>query len=421
MGSFYERQDTANNISNGNVINADDLDAEFNALQDAFNGSTGHSHDGTTGEGGPITVVGPAQDVIVSTNLVRPKTTNVIDLGSPTFKFKDAYVDGIMYADGITFNGGTITATAAEINHLSGITSSVQTQLNAKQPLDAELTALAGLTSAADRLPYFTGLGTATLATFTAFGRSLVDDADATAARSTLGVVIGTNVQAYDAALQSISGLTTAANQMIYTTAADTYATTSLTAFGRSLVDDADAAAGRTTLGLGTLATQDSNSVNITGGSISVATIATSGNATLGDAAADVVTINGTASFPNGDVAIGGAAVSSAELTVTSTDKGFLGPRLTTTQRDAIVTPVAGLLIYNTTLGFYQVYNGTSWTSVGGGATGGGTDQIFYENGQTVTANYTITNGRNAMSAGPITINSGVTVTVGDGEVWTIV
>ena len=55
------------------------------------------------------------------------------------------------------------------------------------------------------------------------------------------------------------------------------------------------------------------------------------------------------------------------------------------------------------------------------GATGGSTDRIFWENGTTVTADYTITNGQNAMSAGPITINSGVTVTVGDGETWTIV
>ena len=55
------------------------------------------------------------------------------------------------------------------------------------------------------------------------------------------------------------------------------------------------------------------------------------------------------------------------------------------------------------------------------GATGGGSDKIFWENGQTVTTNYTITNGQNAMSAGPITVNSGVTVTVGSGEVWTVI
>ncbi len=59
--------------------------------------------------------------------------------------------------------------------------------------------------------------------------------------------------------------------------------------------------------------------------------------------------------------------------------------------------------------------------SIGGGATGGGSDEVFYENGQNVTANYTITNGKNAMSAGPITVDNGVTVTVGAGETWTVV
>ena len=55
------------------------------------------------------------------------------------------------------------------------------------------------------------------------------------------------------------------------------------------------------------------------------------------------------------------------------------------------------------------------------GATGGGSDKIFWENDQTVTTDYTITNNQNAMSAGPITINSGITVTVGAGETWTVV
>ena len=77
-------------------------------------------------------------------------------------------------------------------------------------------------------------------------------------ARTNLGVTIGTNVQAYDAGLQSIATLTTGANQTIYTTGADTYAVTGLTAAGRALLDDADAAAQRTTLGLGTVATVNS-------------------------------------------------------------------------------------------------------------------------------------------------------------------
>jgi hypothetical protein len=70
----------------------------------------------------------------------------------------------------------------------------------------------------------------------------------AAGARTSLGVVIGTDVQAYDAGLQSIAGLTTAADKMVYTTASDVYATTDLTAAGRALLDDASAAAQRTTL-----------------------------------------------------------------------------------------------------------------------------------------------------------------------------
>ena len=71
--------------------------------------------------------------------------------------------------------------------------------------------------------------------------------------------------------------------------------------------------------------------------------------------------------------------------------------------------------------GALPAIDGSSLTGISAGATGGGSDQIFYENGQTVTQDYTITNGKNAMSAGPITINSGVTVTVGSGETYTVV
>tara|TARA_R100000231_G_scaffold134345_1_gene107829 strand:- start:193 stop:516 length:324 start_codon:yes stop_codon:yes gene_type:complete len=73
---------------------------------------------------------------------------------------------------------------------------------------------------------------------------------------------------------------------------------------------------------------------------------------------------------------------------------------------------------------FTKKDDGTVAEISGGGSsvpTGGGSDAVFFENDQAVTTNYTITNGKNAMAAGPITINSGVTVTVGSGETLTIV
>ena len=75
------------------------------------------------------------------------------------------------------------------------------------------------------------------------------------------------------------------------------------------------------------------------------------------------------------------------------------------------------------TSGYTLISDGTdiSWGEAAAGATGGGSDKIFWENGTTVTTNYTITNNYNAMSAGPITINNGIVVTIGTGENWTIV
>jgi hypothetical protein len=83
-------------------------------------------------------------------------------------------------------------------------------------------------------------------------------------------------------------------------------------------------------------------------------------------------------------------------------------------------TGVAGYIRFNTDTNTFEGYNGTAWSAVGGGATGGGTDQIFVQNGQTVTTNYTITTNYNAMSTGPITINSSITVTVPSGSNWVV-
>jgi hypothetical protein len=90
----------------------------------------------------------------------------------------------------------------------------------------------------------------------------------------------------------------------------------------------------------------------------------------------------------------------------------------TTAQRPG--SPAAGQLRYNTTLNKFEGYNGTAWSSVGGGATGGGADTVFYENTRTVTTNYTLSSSNNAHSVGPITINSGITVTIPSGARWVV-
>jgi len=101
-------------------------------------------------------------------------------------------------------------------------------------------------------------------------------------------------------------------------------------------------------------------------------------------------------------------------LTATSASKLNVG---TTGQRP---TPVTGMVRYNTSLAKFEGYGASAWGALGGGATGGGPDEVFVENGQTVTTSYTITTNKNAMSTGPISINSSVVVTVPTGARWVV-
>jgi hypothetical protein len=83
--------------------------------------------------------------------------------------------------------------------------------------------------------------------------------------------------------------------------------------------------------------------------------------------------------------------------------------------------PEAGYIRFNTDESGFEGYDGSAWGSIGGGATGGGSDQVFVQNGQTVTTDYTIPADQNAMSTGPITINDGVTVTVSTGSRYVVI
>ena len=103
---------------------------------------------------------------------------------------------------------------------------------------------------------------------------------------------------------------------------------------------------------------------------------------------------------------------------ITSATGSEIVPAGTEAERDG--TPSAGYFRFNTDTSQFEGYNGSNWGSIGGGATGGGGDQVFVENDQTVTTSYTITANKNAMSTGPLTVNSGVDITVPDGANWVV-
>ena len=111
MGNSYTRQSS---FSDGDTINSGLFNDEYDQLVLAFSSTTGHTHDGSTGEGAAVTKVGPAQDVVISGTTILPKTSNAIDLGSSTYKFKDAYFGGNITADGsITYNGNVVLGSDA--------------------------------------------------------------------------------------------------------------------------------------------------------------------------------------------------------------------------------------------------------------------------------------------------------------------
>ncbi len=303
MGTGYTRQSSAT-IIDAATITATMFNAEFNLLESAFNAATGHTHDGTVGEGPQINLTNGVTSVLPIANggtnaITAAAAATNLGLGTgdtPTFTGVNiSNVDttvtrasaGVIAVEGVnvlmTSNiGSTVQAYDAELAAIAGLTSAadrlpyftgsgtaalatfstfartilddadaatVLTTIGA-QPLDSELTALASTTSAADKVPYFTGAGTATTATLTSFARTLLDDADAATMRTTLGVTESGTAQPLDTELTAIAALVSAADRLPYFTGSGTASLATFTAAGRALVDDADASAQRTTLGL---------------------------------------------------------------------------------------------------------------------------------------------------------------------------
>ena len=219
-------------------------------------------------------------------------------------------------------------------------------------------------------------------------------------ARANLGLEIGSTVQAYDAGLESISDLGTLADQSIYLTGPDTYAVYTLTAAGRALLDDPTAAAQRTTLGLGTLATQN--------GTFSGTHSGTSSGTNTGDQTivlSGAVTGTGTGSFVTtlstgivGTTNIAGGAVTYSKIQDTSSSDVILGrstagggtvQEISCTSAGRALLDDADAAAQRTTLGLgdLAVANGT-WTD---GSSFSGTSSGTNTGDQTITLTGAVT------------------------------
>lgn len=136
MGQGYVRNDTINNIADGNIINASDFDGEYDAIEAAFNSSSGHTHDGTAGEGGVVTVLGPAQDFVATTTEIKPKSNNTLDIGTAALQFKNLFLDGTANVDGLAMPTTTVTDILDEDDMSTDSATALATQQSIKAYVD---------------------------------------------------------------------------------------------------------------------------------------------------------------------------------------------------------------------------------------------------------------------------------------------
>ena len=140
--------------------------------------------------------------------------------------------------------------------------------------------------------------------------------------------------------------------------------------------------------------------------------------ASASNGASTIVARDSSGNFASNQITANQVSVTTIPTNVTFSSTGAItAPVGTTGERPS---PATGMLRFNSTGVSFEGYNGSGWSSLGG-AQGGVGNPFVYENDITVTANYTLTSGKNGMSAGPVTIDSGATVTVPDGSTWTIV
>lgn len=105
MPAGYTRQDTTGALANGNPIDADLFNNEYNAIESSMNASSGHNHDGTTGGGATINKVGPSNELEVDSSAIFPKVNNLVDNGKTGLRWKDGYFAGNLTTDDLSLSG----------------------------------------------------------------------------------------------------------------------------------------------------------------------------------------------------------------------------------------------------------------------------------------------------------------------------